>query len=216
MLGKTHRAGGVAFMMVGFEYMRMKGMLTPEIHPLLQLSIMYPVSQWASTLPDLDHHWESVGAKTPVNKIVHFLLHLTRPKHRSWQTHSLLVTGGFIFLLHTLILYWEQVFGFAAFNSIEGLIIRMLLVGFELGLASHLALDALNPKGIHLYPGFKIRLVPKTSFFATGGPWETFMFYLCNIISALAAINLLLSFFDHTLFSLWDLIVSWVTSRFGF
>lgn len=53
MLGKTHRSGGVMFMMVGFEVLRTKGLLLPDINPLLQLAVMYPVSQWGSTLPDL-------------------------------------------------------------------------------------------------------------------------------------------------------------------
>jgi hypothetical protein len=53
MLGKTHRAGGTVFMMVGFEVMRAKGLLLPDVNPFIQLAVMYPISQWGSTLPDL-------------------------------------------------------------------------------------------------------------------------------------------------------------------
>jgi hypothetical protein len=53
MLGRTHRAGGVVFMLVGFEVLRQKGLLLPDINPLIQLAVMYPVSQYGSTLPDL-------------------------------------------------------------------------------------------------------------------------------------------------------------------
>lgn len=199
MLGKTHRAGGMAFMLVGFEVMRAKGLLLPDVNPLVQLAVMYPVSQWGSTLPDLDHHWQSVGSKSPVNKLVHFLLHLTRPKHRSWQTHSLLVTGGLLYLLYTLVVLGNNLFTQSTLTSIDWVILRLFAYGLILGVGSHLFLDFINPSGIHLYPGKKIRLVPKNSFFATGGKWETIVYYLCVVISLLAFINILLSFGDSSL-----------------
>ena len=192
MLGKTHRAGGTAFSLVGFEIMRQQGMLVPDVNPLLQLAVLYPVAQWASTLPDLDHHWDSVGAKTPVNWVVHKLLHLSQPKHRSWQTHSLLVSGGFIFLLYMMVGLGNEVWEGA--TGIDWAIARILLMGFILGYASHLFLDAINPSGIHLYPGFKIRFVPRTPFFATGGPWERLMYFVCLGVSIVALGSLILSY----------------------
>lgn len=193
--GKTHRAGGTAFVMVGFEVMRQKGLLIPDVNPLLQLAVMYPVAQWASTLPDLDHHWDSVGSKTPVNWIVHKLLHLTRPKHRSWQTHSILFSGGILLLLYSFVTLGNKVYAEA--TPMDWIIMRMLMMGFILGYASHLFLDAINPSGIHLIPGMKIRFVPKTLFFATGGIWETKIIYpLCLAISALVALSTILSYFN--------------------
>lgn len=53
MQGTTHRVAGTTFMMVGFEVMRHKGLLIPDVNPFIQLAVMYPVSQWGSTLPDL-------------------------------------------------------------------------------------------------------------------------------------------------------------------
>lgn len=201
MIGKTHRAGGTLFAVVGFEVMRQHNMLIPDVNPYLQLAIMYPVSQWASTLPDLDHHWESVGGKSPVNWVIHKLLHLTQPKHRSWQTHSILVSGGLLFLLFTLVVLGNQMWSGA--SELDWIIMRMLMVGFLLGYLSHLSLDLINPSGIHLYPGKKIRLVPRTMFFATGGTWETKIVYpLCMIISALVVINIGLSYFDVNVLSL--------------
>lgn len=181
--------------------MRQHNMLIPDVNPYLQLAIMYPVSQWASTLPDLDHHWESVGGKSPVNWVIHKLLHLTQPKHRSWQTHSILVSGGLLFLLFTLVVLGNQMWSGA--SELDWIIMRMLMVGFLLGYLSHLSLDLINPSGIHLYPGKKIRLVPRTMFFATGGTWETKIVYpLCMIISALVVINIGLSYFDVNVLSL--------------
>lgn len=140
----------------------------------------------------LDHHWQSTPNKSPVNYVVHKLLHLSRPKHRSWQTHSVLVTGGTLALLYALVLLGDQ-FWLEA-TATDWLIMRMLVIGLILGVASHLCLDLINPKGIHLYPGFKIRLVPRTTFFATGGTWETKIVYpTCLIVSAVTAVNILLT-----------------------
>lgn len=187
MLGKTHRAGGTVFALVGFEVMRQQELLIPDVNPLLQLAIIYPVAQWASTLPDLDHHWGSVGGKTPVNWVLHKFLHLTQPKHRSWQTHSVLVSGGLLFLLYTLVNVGYNIFPTA--SAIDWVIAKILVYGFILGYTSHLVLDFINPSGIHLIPGMKIKAVPKSSFFATGGPWENKVIYpLCLVISAISVI----------------------------
>lgn len=187
ILGKTHRAGGTAFALVGFEVMRQQGLLLPEVNPLLQLAVLYPVAQWSSTLPDLDHEWQSVGAKTPVNRIIHFLLHLTQPKHRSWQTHSVLVSVSFLFLLYTIVTLGSEMF--PGTSNTDWIIAKILVYGFILGYASHLFLDAINPSGIHLIPGMKIKFVPKARFFATGGTWESKIIYpLCLIVSAISVI----------------------------
>lgn len=190
MLGKTHRAGGTAFAVVGFEVMRQQGLLLPDVNPLLQFAIIYPIAQWSSTIPDLDHHWKSVGAKTPVNWVLHKLLHLSQPKHRSWQTHSILFTGGLLFLLWTLVIVGPNLYPNA--TETDWIIARIMVTGLLLGVSSHLFLDSINPKGIHLIPGYKIRFVPRTKFFATGGTWETRVIYpLCLGVSVLAFISTL-------------------------
>lgn len=186
MQGKTHRMGGIAFTLMGFEYMRLNGYLLDDINYVLQLGVMYPISYWASTFPDLDHHWESVPNKTPINRIIHFLLHLTRPKHRSWQTHSILVTGGLMFLLYVLAFHSQL--GEKGFSSHDIAIIQLLVMGFIMGLLSHLFLDFINPSGIHLIPNMKIKLVPKSKFFATGGTWETKIIYPLLVLVSYAMI----------------------------
>lgn len=211
MMGKTHRAGGVVFMLGAFEIMNAQGMLLPDVNPFVQLAVMYPASQWGSTFPDLDHHWESVGAKTPFNKLVHFLLHLTQPKHRSWQTHSIFFTGGLLALIYALVLLGNATYG--ELGSTDWVIIRLITVGVIVGVASHMFLDFINPSGIHLYPGFKIRAVPKTAFFATGGRWETIVYYVCMVVSMVFLINIILEGgFD---ISLWDTINFKNTDKLG-
>lgn len=196
MMGKTHLAGGALGMLVSFEIMRRNNMLIPDLNPFVQLAVMYPAATWGSVAPDLDHHWESVGMKTPANKLFHKILHLSRPKHRSWQTHSLLVTGGFLFLLYSLVLLGDKLFGVGTLGSTDWIIVRLLVMGAIVGVASHLLLDALSVGGIWVYPGLKVRLVPKSSFFATGSTWESIVYMLCSLGSLFMLVSLALSVLD--------------------
>ena len=199
MQGTTHRAGGMAFALVGFEVLNHHDLLLPDVNPLLQLAIFYPIAQWASTIPDLDHHWGATPFKTPVTRILHFFLHLTRPKHRSWQTHSVLVTGGLMLLLYMLDFYGQALY--PDLSYIDWVLIQLMTIGFILGLTSHLFLDLINPSGIHLIPGMKIHLVPKTHFFATGSTWEKkIIFPLCYVVSAITAILIVIESFGVTIF----------------
>ncbi len=196
MMYRTHKAGGALGMLISFELMRQHNMLIPDLNHFVQLAIMYPASSWGATAPDLDHHWESVKEKTPFNMLAHKLLHLSQPKHRSWQTHSLLVTGGLLFLIYTLVLLGDSLFLSAGLNSYDWVIIRLIVMGVIVGVASHLILDAMSTAGIHIIPGYKLRFVPKSSFFATDSYWETFVYWLCILASAFLLLNIALGFFD--------------------
>ena len=102
MLGKTHRAGGTFAMLMTFTILKQKGMLLPEVNDFVQLAIMYTICSWGSIFSDLDHGADSIPDKDPVSIVINKFLRLTGAKHRSWQTHSLLVTGGFLLLLFAL------------------------------------------------------------------------------------------------------------------
>ena len=101
-------------------------------------------------------------------------MHLTNPHHRSWQTHSILVTGGFCFLMWSIVNLCYVLYG----NTTTILLLRLMIVGLTVGVVSHLVLDVLTTAGIHTIPGKKLRLVPKSSMFATGTPWESFIMKL--------------------------------------
>ena len=187
MQGKTHRVGGVLCAVAGYTILESKGLLLSNVNPLLQLAVMYPFAIYGSVFSDLDHHWESAPAKDPVSWCVNKVLHLTTgkvqyhgkkfnpssifdAKHRSWQTHSiefLLILLGFIYYLGTI------------GTTVDSTILRLVLNGFTFGIVSHLILDTLTPEGIlfaipTLIKGTKVSIsfVPKSEFFATGGPWE--------------------------------------------
>lgn len=193
MMYRTHKAGGALAMALAFEYFRAKHMLVPGMNEYVQLLIMYPASSWGSTAPDLDHHWGSVKEKTPFNMFVHKLLHFSHPKHRSWQTHSLLVTGGFCALLYSLVTYGSALF--PGLGSTDWIILKLIFTGFLTGIVSHLVLDSMSTAGIHIWPGLKFRVVPRSSFFATDSKWETFVYYTCIVLTAVVVLNVGLGHF---------------------
>ena len=176
MTGKTHHAGGTAAALVAFQIMRTKGWLLPDCNEFIQLLMMYPFVSFGSIFSDLDHGPESIPSKDPVAIGINKLLRLSGSKHRSWQTHSLLVTGTFCALLLALV-YLGNVY-FDTLGALDWILLRLAVIGFDVGVMSHLILDFITPSGIHIWPGFKIRLVPKKKFFATGGTWEKIVFWL--------------------------------------
>lgn len=190
MMYATHKAGGALFALVGFEVLSKNNLLIPDISPWLQLILMYPAASFGSTFPDLDHHWGSVKEKTPMNWLLHKILHLTQPKHRSWQTHCLLIAFGACALAFSL-LYAMTVYRWFGVNDSTLAIIRLLVMGISLGVLSHLVLDAFTRSGIWLIPGVKIRLVPDSENFSTDTPYETVVRVILYILTALTVLWIL-------------------------
>lgn len=187
MMYATHKAGGALFALVGFELLRSNQLLIPDLEPWVQLIMLYPAASFGSTYPDLDHHWGSVKEKTPFNFLVHKVIHLSKPKHRSWQTHCILLTIAELAVLFSLI-YALTVIPQAVLSTTAIAIIRLLVMGFGLGVFSHLFLDAFTTQGVHLIPGVMVRLVPKSKTFSTDTPYETVWRVLLYILTALMLI----------------------------
>lgn len=175
-------------MLLAFTIMKQKGWLLPGVNEIVQLGIMYPISSWASIAPDLDHGKDSIPDKDPVSMLINTVLRMMGAKHRSWQTHSLVVTGGFLFILFMLTRVGNY---YLPSNSIEWIVIRLWVIALIIGVGSHLILDMLSTAGVHIWPGFKLRFVPHTSAFATGGTWEKIVFYVLVIGIIILVINLL-------------------------
>lgn len=202
MQGNTHRVGGALSCLLGYTILYNKGMVMQDVNPLLQLTVMYPFAIYGSVVSDLDHNWNSAPAKDPISKGINGLLHLTTgirkktgsknpilsvldAKHRSWQTHSDLFL--FVFVALGIFLSGGDI------SNANTIILKLVLMGFVLGLISHLVLDSLTPAGIWcIIPSIigrrrvAFRLVPKTKFFATGGSWElivrTIMYFVIIIL----------------------------------
>lgn len=189
MQGKTHRVGGVLSALAGYVILEGNDMLIPNVEPVLQLVVMYPFAIYGSVISDLDHNWNSAPAKDPFSWCINKVLHLTTglrqkngkklnpvlsvfdAKHRSWQTHSDLFLFVFIALSFFI--------GSSSLVGASSMIFKLIMLGFTLGLISHLILDSLTPEGIwFIVPSIirrkkvSFRLVPKSKFFATGGSWE--------------------------------------------
>lgn len=204
--GKTHRLGGVLSAMLGYTFMEANNMLLPDVNPILQLAVIYPFAMYGSVVSDLDHSWKSSPSKDPVSKGINSILHLSSnapkvsgnkfsllnifdAKHRSWQTHSDIFL---ILLVGVVVSLWGGV------SDINGIIFKLIMLGLSLGVASHLLLDSLTPEGIwFLIPSIikkekvTFRLVPKSEFFATGGPWERLVRAILWFLITILAIYIL-------------------------
>ena len=207
MEGKTHRLGGVLCTLIGYSVLESRGLLMEDVHPLLQLTVVYPFALYGSVFSDLDHNWQSAPEKDPFSFVVNKLLHLTTwvrkktvakgkllglfdAKHRSWQTHSdmflLLLISAFVAVIYS------------STSMVAGTILQLIAIGFITGVESHLILDMLTPDGIwcilpSLIKGKRvtISLVPRTKFFSTGGRWERIVQVLLWVAIVVLAIRLL-------------------------
>ena len=77
MTGKTHRVGGMIWVLGGFTYLESKGLLLRNVNPLLQLTVMYPFALYGSIVSDLDHNANSIPSKDIVSVAINRVLHLT-------------------------------------------------------------------------------------------------------------------------------------------
>lgn len=217
MTGKTHRVGGMLCVLGGFTYLESKGLLLRNVNPLLQLTVMYPFALYGSIVSDLDHNANSIPSKDIVSVAINRVLHLTSglnestggrnkvfgildAKHRSWQTHSDLFLVALMYVLYQMVMETKLA-------TVESVIWSLVGMGFILGVISHLVLDMITPEGIwsfilvgiskvtgkKLIPK-KLRLVPDSKFFSTGGPWESLVrniLWICCVVLFIRLIYLM-------------------------
>ena len=217
MTGKTHRVGGMLCVLGGFTYLESKGLLLRNVNPILQLTVMYPFALYGSIVSDLDHNANSIPSKDIVSVAINRVLHLTSglnestggknkmfsildAKHRSWQTHSDLFLIILMYALYQMVMETKLA-------TVESVIWSLVGMGFILGVISHLILDMITPEGIWSFVlvGIgkvtgnkvipkKIRLVPDSKFFSTGGPWESLVrniLWLCCVVLFIRLIYLM-------------------------
>lgn len=182
MMGKTHKAAGALGMLLAFGFLESKGYLLADVHPLVQLMVMYPACSWGSTAPDLDQGADAIPEKTPVSMLIHKLIHIGKVRHRSWQTHS-----PWMFLLICALLWsgWFALVHFGIGSDFDLIILRLILTGFSVGFATHLIADAFTYQGIPLGNKKWLRLVPHTDTFKTNTKYETvvrYLIYVCIIV----------------------------------
>lgn len=139
---------------------------------------------------------ESSRKHNPLYRLVSFF----NASHRSWQTHSDLTLFAMLYLL-----YGVFTGSLGGLSPTDSAIVTLVLTGICLGVVAHFILDALTPEGIllvipavlnwilHLFKlkvslPQKLHLVPKTSFFATGGAWEQFVQKVLRVCTVLVLV----------------------------
>lgn len=183
MMGRTHKAGSCLAMLLTYSALQAHGFM-PDVHPLVQLLVMYPAASWGSTMPDLDQNINSIPEKTPVSIAVHKLLHLGKIKHRSWQTHCLLIMACVVGLLFALVYFAMQNTWFGLSES-SCKILFLIVTGFAVGVGSHLLLDLMTYDGIQLLPGVWLRLF-RFEIFKTDTVYEKIvrlLLYIACVVS---------------------------------
>lgn len=207
MEGKTHRLGGTVCALAGFIAFKESGYLLPDevVSPALQFLVVYSAGIYGGMWSDNDHHWESSPLKDPASWVQNKLLHLANKpykvlderlsstekrssffyktlkflacRHRSWQTHSEVTL---------LAIWWLMTNPQVLFNgAVDSVLWMLVMMGFGLGVISHLLLDCLTTEGIRFAlgvfirsyaPSFPIpetiRFVPPSPVFKTGSNWE--------------------------------------------
>lgn len=169
MMGRTHKAGGCLAMLAVYTYLHSKGFM-PEVHPFVQLLLMYPAASWGSTMPDLDQSENSIPEKTPFSMLINKMLYMGKVKHRSWQTHSLLMMGLFLGILFGLV-YGAMRFSWFGLDTMSCNVLLLLVTGLSVGIGSHLLLDLMTYEGIQLVPGVWLRFF-RLDMFKTGTTYE--------------------------------------------
>lgn len=116
--------------------------------------------------------------------------------HRSWQTHSDLTLLLVILLLKSVL---SGTIGGGVFSKLDLLFLTLMVTGVLMGIVAHFILDMLTPSGIwftlgrlgnkiakcKMFPE-KIRLVPKSRFFATGTSYEDIVCTILRVLTWLA------------------------------
>ena len=135
MVGKTHVAGALAF--ASLSSLILKNQI-PEGQLLIHEGITLTMATITALFPDIDHKGSTVSRKNP---IISFFCRLFLT-HRGF-THSPLA----------LLLFTGSVFYIC--NMLGNQYILWGGTGASIGYASHILLDAFNPKGVPLFYPYK-------------------------------------------------------------
>lgn len=193
MTGGTHRAGGMLVSILGFAYLRHKGLLLPDVNQGVQWLIMYPFCMWGSVASDLDHHKDAIPVRDYPSRAINTVLHLAEKpfkaldekltdkqkktnilynlcgvfyaRHRSWQTHSDLTLFVILWLL-----YMVTSGKVSQFGAIDVAVTSLVLTGISMGIIAHFILDILTPDGVYcflwtLFRAVVMKLFPKVKLY---------------------------------------------------
>lgn len=144
--------------------------------------------------------------------------------HRSWQTHSDLTFISSLLILHLTL---NNNFIVFRLNEKELAIMSLIMTGVCLGLMAHFILDMLTTDGVWLLTCViinaifktklpeKIRFVPKSTRFRTGGAWENFIRAFIRKATVVATIILIIELiYPHGLRVIYSSVTSVLSNVF--
>ena len=82
MTGETHKAGGMLASVVGFAYLKHKGILLQDVSMVMQWLVIYPFCMWGSLASDLDHHEDAIPLHDYPSVAINRILHLTKKQYK--------------------------------------------------------------------------------------------------------------------------------------
>ena len=188
MTAPTHKQYAVSFACITAMLLYAKDIT--EINYYISLPILLMTSKSGALFPDVDHSWQNVKEKTVINKIINTIIHITKGKHRSWQTHSIDIMLWFTSLSYILPQYLYKTNKISLVNKE---VLLLLLLGFSSGWISHLFSDMLTHAGVRLlfFIPKKVAVVPKSIGglkFNTGNVWEAFCYKQTKIVNVFLGI----------------------------
>lgn len=175
MTGPTHKQYSICFAYLTAILFFNLGIT--HINYYLALPIILATSKSGALFPDVDHTWKNVHDKTTINRIINFIIHATKGKHRSWQTHSIDICLVFTILSYTIP---NKLCNNGSISEVNKEVMILLALGFASGWISHLFSDMLTSAGVRLFcwnDKIIVKLVPKKIGklrFNTGNEWEAF------------------------------------------
>lgn len=195
MTGQTHKRTAISFAFIGAMILYSAGLFSSgvtsnTVNYYFALIIMLNIGKLGAKFPDYDHDWSNISDKSVPTKIINVLIHATRGKHRSWQTHSLDISVLALVLSYILPLIMYNKGNMSLVNKEA---ITLICIGFTCGWFSHEICDMFNGVGIRLFFWCKRRVafVPKKIgkfHFNTGEEWEEFFYRVVKIINIVLGI----------------------------
>ena len=161
MTWKEHKPNGVALGLLSTPVIY-NTLATDEINYVLCLGLSVFFAGYGAIFPDFDIPPAEGKSREPlINRFFRYLFKLLGFKHRSWQTHSVLISP--IPWVILLILARRGIT-----TTTNSILLTWISIGMLIGLFSHLLLDSMTSKGIHIIPNKKFYLFGKGKGFVTG------------------------------------------------
>lgn len=192
MTGPTHRQYSLTFALIT-SIVLYKNELT-QVNYYMALPILIMAAKSGALFPDIDHSWQYVKEKTAINWVINKAIHLTRGRHRSWQTHSIDIVAVLSIISYFLP---DILFKMGKLSTTNREILSILLMGFMSGWTSHIISDMMTSAGVRLlcFRDYKVAFVPKRIGrfrFNTGNEWESFNYMVMKglnlVLGAIAII----------------------------